>query len=148
MTTRARPRSNPLAPARGISAKIPPSPWLSARITKRQYLTEIVMTSAHKISERTPIAASGVNRPPSTDGLGDRLQGVERARPKVAIDDAERGERCRGRHSLSGAGRHGPLFSACNDRHRIPAPSATAADAGYRPIGGAQPLPDARPGSS
>jgi hypothetical protein len=64
MTTRARARSNPLAPASGISAKIPPSPWLSARITKRQYLMEIVMTSAHKISERTPIAASGVNRPP------------------------------------------------------------------------------------
>jgi hypothetical protein len=33
-------------------------------ITKRQYLTEIVMTSAHKISESTPIAVSRVNRPP------------------------------------------------------------------------------------
>ena len=63
------------------------------------------MTSAHKISERTPIAASRVK--PSADGLGDRLRGVERARPEVAINDAERGECCRGRRSLSGAGRYG-----------------------------------------
>ena len=93
-------------------------------------------------------ADSGLRGKPSTDGLGDRLQGVEWARPEVAIDDAERGECCRGRRSPSDGGRHGPLLTAGGDRHLIPAPSATSADAGYRPIGGAQPLPDARPGSS
>jgi len=47
-----------VAPASGISAKIPPSPWLSARITKRQYLTEIVMTSAHKaVARRSTLEA-------------------------------------------------------------------------------------------
>src|SRR5882724_8592951 len=120
MTTRARPRSNAVAPASGINARIPPSPWLSARITKRQYLREIVMTSAHKISERTPMAASGINL--STDGLGDRLQGVERARPEVAIDDAERSECCGGRRSPSDAGRHGALFGGGPDRHPLHPP--------------------------
>jgi hypothetical protein len=47
---------------------------------------EIVMTSAHKISESTPIAVSGGK--PSADGLDDRLQGIQRARPEVAIDNA------------------------------------------------------------
>jgi hypothetical protein len=84
-------------------------------------------------------ADGGLGGKPSTDGLGDRLQGVERARAEVAIDDAERGECRGGRRSLNGAGRDDPLLSACGDRHRIPAPSATSADAGYRPIGGAQP---------
>jgi hypothetical protein len=88
---------------------------LSARITKRQYLTEIVMTSAHKISERTPIAASGGKL--SADSLDDRLQGVERARPEIAADDAERGECCCGRRSPSDAGWRGALFSGCDDRH-------------------------------
>jgi hypothetical protein len=64
MTTSARLRSNAVAPASGINARIPPSPWLSARITKRQYLREIVMTRAHKINERTPRVVSGVNCPP------------------------------------------------------------------------------------
>jgi hypothetical protein len=86
---------------------------LSARITKRQYLREIVMTSAHKISE----SDGGLRGKPSTDGLGDRLQGVERARPEVAIDDPERSECCGGRRSPSDAGRHGTLFGGCHDRH-------------------------------
>jgi hypothetical protein len=75
---------------------------------------------------------SGLRGKPSADGLGDRLQGVERARPEVAIDDAERGEGCRRRRAPSGAGGHGTRFRAGGDRHRIRAPSATVADAGYR----------------
>jgi hypothetical protein len=36
----------------------------SARMTNRQYLTEMVMISAQKISERLPSAASGEKCPP------------------------------------------------------------------------------------
>src|ERR1700677_833461 len=59
------PRVKLLAPTSDISAKIPPSPRLSARITNRQYLIETVMISAHTMSERMPMALAGVNRPPT-----------------------------------------------------------------------------------
>jgi hypothetical protein len=36
---------------------MPPSPWLSARITNRQYLIEMVRISSQKISESDPSAA-------------------------------------------------------------------------------------------
>jgi hypothetical protein len=51
-------------------------------MTKRQYFAEIVMTSAQKTSDRIPSAAS--RRELDADGLDDRLQRVERARPKIA----------------------------------------------------------------
>ena len=53
-----------LAPTSDISARMPPSPRLSARITNRQYFTEMVMISVHRISDRTPSALSAVKRPP------------------------------------------------------------------------------------
>ena len=40
------------------------------------------------------------------DGLDDRLQRVERARPEIAEDDAERGERGSGRSWLNDARRN------------------------------------------
>jgi hypothetical protein len=43
---------------------MPPSPWLSARITNRQYLIEMVMISSQKISESDPSAADA-DKPPS-----------------------------------------------------------------------------------
>src|SRR5450759_4257059 len=58
------PGVKPLAPIRDISAKIPPSPRLSARITIRQYLIETVRISVQTMSERMPSAAGAVNRPP------------------------------------------------------------------------------------
>jgi len=33
---------------------MPPSPWLSARITKNRYFTEMIITRAQKASEPTP----------------------------------------------------------------------------------------------
>ena len=53
-----------VAPVSDLSARMPPSPWLSARMTKRQYFTEMVMTSAQKTSDRIPSAACGVNLTP------------------------------------------------------------------------------------
>ena len=64
MMTRARPRPYQLARVSNISARMPPSPWLSARITNRQYLIETVMISSQKISESDPSAADG-DKPPS-----------------------------------------------------------------------------------
>ncbi len=43
-----------------ISASTPPSPLLSARITKIRYLMEMSSVSAQKISDSTPITLSGV----------------------------------------------------------------------------------------
>ena len=42
---------------------MPPSPLLSARMTKTQYLMEIMMISAQKISESKPSMVSSVNFP-------------------------------------------------------------------------------------
>ncbi len=64
MMTSARPRPCQLARVSNISARMPPSPWLSARITNRQYLIETVMISSQKISESDPSAAD-VDKPPS-----------------------------------------------------------------------------------
>ncbi len=51
----ARPRSSSAARcASAISARIPPSPLLSARITRMTYLTVTMMISAQKISDSTP----------------------------------------------------------------------------------------------
>ena len=36
------------------SARIPPSPWLSARMTKARYFTVTTIVSAHTMSEHTP----------------------------------------------------------------------------------------------
>ena len=78
-------------------------------------------------------ADGGLGGKLSTDGLDDRLQGVERTRPEVAIDDAERGEcRCR-RSPPSDAGCCGALFDGSDDRHRIRpslAPVVVAREAG------------------
>ena len=45
-------------PTSDIRARIPPSPWLSARMTKKQYFSEIVISRVQKISERTPSAVA------------------------------------------------------------------------------------------
>ena len=37
-----------------VSAIIPPSPWLSARITKARYLIDMTMIRDHRISDKTP----------------------------------------------------------------------------------------------
>jgi hypothetical protein len=54
-----------LAPTSDISARMPPSPWLSARMTSRQYLIEMVTISVHTISDSTPSALASVKWPPA-----------------------------------------------------------------------------------
>ena len=49
---------------RAVSAMMPPSPLLSARITKRRYLTEMTMIRLQKMSESTPRMFSGVGATP------------------------------------------------------------------------------------
>ena len=58
------PGVKPLAPIKDISARMPPSPRLSARITNRQYLIEMVTIKVQNISDSTPSALCGVNWPP------------------------------------------------------------------------------------
>ena len=86
----------PLAPVTSaISARMPPSPWLSARITKTQYLIETVTISAQTTSDSKPNASSADGWPP--DRPDDRLVGVERAGPQVAVNDPKRRQRTRRR---------------------------------------------------
>ena len=51
------------APTRDIRARMPPSPRLSARITKRQYFTEMVTISVQTMSDRIASALPGVKWP-------------------------------------------------------------------------------------
>ena len=51
-------RRQSFMPTSDISAMMPPSPWLSARMTKKQYFSEMVTSSVQKISDRTPNAVS------------------------------------------------------------------------------------------
>ena len=53
------------APTSDIKARTPPSPRLSARMTKRQYFTEIVIISVQTINESTPSAEFVVKRRPA-----------------------------------------------------------------------------------
>ena len=72
------------------------------------------MTSAQKTSDRIPSAAS--RRELDADGLDDRLQRVERARPKIAVHYAERGKRGSGRGSVNDTQRD-RAFRGSGDRH-------------------------------
>ena len=45
-------------------AKIPPSPWLLARMMRIAYFTEMTMIKDQKISDTTPTTASGEIAPP------------------------------------------------------------------------------------
>jgi hypothetical protein len=53
-------RSPCLMPRSDISARIPPSPSLSARVTTATYLSEVVIKNVQMISESMPIATVGV----------------------------------------------------------------------------------------
>ena len=74
-----------------VSARMPPSPWLSARITMAMYLTETTMSSAQMMSDSTPSTLSCVARDGvrAEEALAHR---VERAGADVAVDDADCGE--------------------------------------------------------
>jgi hypothetical protein len=45
-----------------VRARIPPSPWLSARMTNARYLIETIREIAQKTSETTPYTSLGVGR--------------------------------------------------------------------------------------
>ena len=76
--------------ASAINARIPPSPWLSARMTYARYFSEITPKSDQTMEPRED--AEHVDRADRHAVLADEAfaHGVERARADVAIDDAER----------------------------------------------------------
>ena len=85
-----RPPDTPWRLIRVISAMMPPSPSLSARITSSTYLSVTTIVTAQKISEMIPktlsvVAVTGMR----VARVEDRLDGVERAGADVAEDDAE-----------------------------------------------------------
>src|SRR5258708_17821354 len=88
------PGVKPLAPIKDISAKIPPSPRLSARMTNRQYLIETVTIKVQNTSESTPSAVCGVNWPPVActtvcrvyKGLVPKSPNTTPSAPKAAQD--------------------------------------------------------------
>ncbi len=49
-----------------ISARMPPSPWLSARITKKQYFSDTISSSDQMISDSNPSAAAASTFPPAS----------------------------------------------------------------------------------
>ena len=55
------PGAKPFAPISDISARIPPSPLLSARMTNTQYFTEMVRIRVQMMAERIPSALRAVN---------------------------------------------------------------------------------------
>jgi hypothetical protein len=59
-----KPGVKPFAPIKDINARMPPSPRLSARMTNRQYLIEMVMINVQITSDRMPSASPWVNLPP------------------------------------------------------------------------------------
>ena len=67
---------------------MPPSPSLSARITKVRYFSEMTRISDHTISDSSPSTFSSVR---SQVVLGERHpHGEERVGADVAVDDAQR----------------------------------------------------------
>ena len=82
---------------------MPPSPWLSARMMNVRYFTVTTIVSDQNTSESTPRTSAGRHRrrPVEVDAL---VQGVERARPDVAEDDAERTQREAGASVRGGRG--------------------------------------------
>ena len=77
---------------------IPPSPSLSARMMNVTYLTETISVIAQKIErdDAVDLLAPGLE---AVLGREDGPQRVERARPDVAEDDADRAEDDRARVS-------------------------------------------------
>lgn len=47
-----------------VKARMPPSPWLSARITSVRYLIEITMTSAQTTTDASPNTLASVTAKP------------------------------------------------------------------------------------
>jgi len=90
-------------------------------MTKRQYFAEIVMTRGQQTSDRTPSA--GLRRELQADGLdGPSAACVERARPKIAVHNAECGERGGGRGSLNDV-QGDRAFFGDGDQHRFVSPA-------------------------
>ena len=106
-------------------ATMPPSPRLSARRIKIAYFSDTTMIRAQKITETAPTAASPRRGAPGRGGLDGLLQGIERARADVPVDDAECAERYR--QGQAGGRRFG-VGLARFGRHRIHAFSSASLD--------------------
>ena len=74
--------------ASAISARMPPSPRLSARITRKTYFSVTMTISDQKISDSTPMISTRVVTV-GVEQLQAGLEGVERTGADVAVDDAQ-----------------------------------------------------------
>ena len=90
---RPRPAAARCGISSAVSARMPPSPWLSARITRARYLIEMMMISAQNTIDATPNAFARVDR--EVVVLERLTERVQRARADVAVDDAQGAERQR-----------------------------------------------------
>ena len=70
---------------------MPPSPWLSARITSVRYLTEMMTTRAQNTIDATPYAFARVTSRSACSN--DSRNAYKRTRADVAVHDAQRTER-------------------------------------------------------
>ena len=76
-----------------VRARMPPSPWLSARITNARYLIEMMTTQRPEHDRRHAV---GVGLGDVEVGVLERLpERVQRAGADVAVDDPQRAERQR-----------------------------------------------------
>ena len=121
-----QPSEAPAACRRGrasaSSARMPPSPRLSARMTIVRYLNVTTKLSDQKMSERMPRTFGSSTGKPVRPAEA-LLQRVERAGADVAVDDAQRPE---------GERREGPAAWAAPwpDRDTLSRPAAPAPGAG------------------
>ena len=82
MITRLVPVGRPdLGNSSAVNARMPPSPWLSARITSARYLTEMITINAQNTTEATPTCSP---RPPAAPRAQRLTERVQRTRADVA----------------------------------------------------------------
>ena len=92
-------RSPCLMPSSDISARMPPSPSLSARIIDRDVFDR--RGDDQRPNDERQHAERDLGRRCAAGPLERRLERVERARADIAVDDAERAQRHRGEAAVA-----------------------------------------------
>ena len=105
--TSRRPRARPRPTTSSVSARMPPSPRLSARRMNTMYLIDTTRMSDQRISEHAPMTLPGVDR--DAVALEGLAEGVQRTRTDVAEHDAERADREQGQSRARPSVAFGPF---------------------------------------
>ena len=133
--------------ASAISARMPPSPRLSACMISITYFTVTMSTSDQKISDRMPRTSVGRDRHAGEE-LQAGLEGVERAGADIAIDHAEHGEQHADRSGGCAAGGGGGTATARRQASPATVRSWVADERPCRPLSGQADAYAARPGGN